>query len=102
MEELVLREWNGFSKVTQASKDQSSLLPEAELFSADCRDRMFQRLFAPACGLLRVWHSSCVFRKEGGARRDFPPEEVSLAPQSGQSFPSSLALGPGRWFLRSL
>lgn len=98
MEELVLREWNGFSKVTQASKDQSSLLPEAELFSADCRDRVFQRLFAPAYGLLSVWHSSCFFRKEGGACRDFPPEEGSLVPQSGQSFLPASPWGLGGGF----
>lgn len=87
MEESVLREWNGFSKVTQASKDQSSLPPKAELFSADCRDHVFQRLFAPAYGLLSTSGTAAVFfRKAGGACRDFPSEEVSLVPQSGKSF----------------
>lgn len=59
----MLRKWNSFSKVTQASKDQSSLLPEAELFSADCRD------FARAYGLLHVWHSSCFLGKRVGPVR---------------------------------
>lgn len=61
MEGSALREWNGFSKVTQASKDQSSLLPKAELFSADCRDRVFQRRFAPAYGLLSTSGTAAVF-----------------------------------------